>query len=231
MANFAEKAMSLPLYKIRKMEYWPLAGWIPASLSALSVFFLGGSLPPLVVAAIAVLIPLAVGRLQYERLFIAGSEQLLGSYGRYLITLTVPLQVLVVASMPTQVAVLALFAGIPFSRMIAGQLVLMLRPDTASRYFTLYPSFQFAGAGGKTNGRVYLTGALYFAFGILPLVFMLWQTDWQLRWDIIIFGPCLVMYFLYLALFRRHQGYNDAVIALASQLILLTFLAAVAFLR
>ena len=42
--------------------------------------------------------------------------------------------------------------------------------------------------------------------GLLPMVAFLWYTE--LSWELIIFLPCLVMYFLYLLIWRRIHGYT-----------------------
>ena len=42
--------------------------------------------------------------------------------------------------------------------------------------------------------------------GLLPMVAYIWYTG--MRWDLIIFIPALVMYFLYLLIWRKLRGYT-----------------------
>ena len=42
--------------------------------------------------------------------------------------------------------------------------------------------------------------------GLLPMGLYLWYT--RLSWEIIIFIPCLVMYFLYLLIWNKLRGYT-----------------------
>ena len=44
--------------------------------------------------------------------------------------------------------------------------------------------------------------------GVLPLVLMLYLTGGLLRWESLIFAPCLVMYFMYLLIWHRLKGYT-----------------------
>ena len=51
-----------------------------------------------------------------------------------------------------------------------------------------------------------LSGILLAVQGLLPMGVFLWLTG--IAWEMVIFLPCLVMYFLYLFVWRRLRGYT-----------------------
>jgi adenosylcobinamide-GDP ribazoletransferase len=100
-------------------------------------------------------------------------------------------------SMPVTVAALTILAADPFSKMVAGQLVAMLpyaRREEDAKNKTVYR---------KPTVAAGITAML---LGLAPMVLMLWLTG--INWYLVIAVPPLVMYFLYLLMLRKIQGYT-----------------------
>ena len=100
--------------------------------------------------------------------------------------------------LPYPQAAVTIFAAVPFARMVACQMVLML---------------PYRGNAAEAPQR-YSTaqGLLLFVLGMTPLVFMLWLSPWlwghRLDWSWLVFPPCVVMYALYLLMARRLRGFT-----------------------
>jgi adenosylcobinamide-GDP ribazoletransferase len=99
--------------------------------------------------------------------------------------------------MPVAVAALTILAADPFSKMVAGQLVAMLpyaRREEEAKNKTVYRKPTVAA------------GITAMVLGLAPMVLMLWLTG--INWYLVIAVPPLVMYFLYLLMLRKIQGYT-----------------------
>ena len=100
-------------------------------------------------------------------------------------------------SMPVTVAALAIIGAGPFSKMVTSQLVNMLpyaRREEEAKSKTVYRKPSLAAGLSLT------------VQGLLPMALMIWLTG--ISWYLIIAIPALVMYFLYLLLLRKIQGYT-----------------------
>ena len=96
-----------------------------------------------------------------------------------------------------EMAALAVIAADPYSKMITAQLTQMMpyaRTEASSKAHVVYRKFTVAA------------GISLFLQGIIPLLVFLFTTG--KRWDLLVFVPCLVMYFLYLFIWRRLRGYT-----------------------
>ena len=94
-------------------------------------------------------------------------------------------------------AALLILAADPFAKMVASQLILMMpyaRKEEEAKAKMVYRKF----------GMV--TGISLAIQGLLPMVAFIWLTG--IVWETVIFLPCLVMYFLYLLMWRKIQGYT-----------------------
>jgi adenosylcobinamide-GDP ribazoletransferase len=103
----------------------------------------------------------------------------------------------VLCLMPAELAALTVLAADPYSKMVASELIIMMpyaRTEETAKNRTVYrkPSV--------------VAGILLAIQGLLPMVGFLWYTG--LSWEMIIFLPCVVMYFLYLLIWRRLHGYT-----------------------
>ena len=100
-------------------------------------------------------------------------------------------------SMSPEMAALTILAADPYSKMVTSELIIMMpyaRTEETAKNKTVYRKIDWkAGVGLAIQG-------------LLPMVAFLWYTG--LSWEMIIFLPCLVMYFLYLLIWRRIHGYT-----------------------
>lgn len=88
-------------------------------------------------------------------------------------------------------AAFVVFAIDPFCRMIAGQITQMT-PCVGGQYYR------------KFSVRV---GVSFFIQGVLPLAILLYLYQ-DIAWQLIVFAPCVVLYFLYLIILHKLKGYT-----------------------
>lgn len=216
----------LPLWRIYSppresyrtvVEHWPLVGWLTGGVMAATIYF-GNMVFPHTIAvllAIAARI-LMTGALHEDGLadFFDGfggggkdrrrildimKDSRTGTYGVLSIAVYMLLLFFTLTSMPAALAALTVFAADPYSKMLASQTVMMMpyaRTEEESKAHVVYR---------KMNARA---GISLFLQGVLPLGLLLYLCGGMLRWDMIIFIPGLVMYFLYLFIWRRLKGYT-----------------------
>lgn len=196
------------------VEHWPLVGWLTGSLMALTLW--GVSLympyPVAVLAAIAVRL-LVTGALHEDGLarFLdgfgggTGRERILanmndthiGIYGVVGLILYFLLLAAALCSMTPAVAAVTILAADPFAKMAASELVMMMPHARSGR----------EANDGLVCRRIDVkTGISLAVQGLLPIVAFIWLTG--IAWELLFFVPCVVMYFLYLLVWRRIGGYT-----------------------
>jgi len=197
------------------VEWWPLTGWLTGGLMAATLYF--GSmvfpLPVAVVLAIAVRM-LTTGALHEDgladffdgfggggtdrqRILAIMKDSHIGTYGVLALVLYVLLIFLALYSMSPAAAALCILAADPFSKMATSQLVMMLpyaRTAEQAKSKTVYRRPTTAAGVGL---------ALQ---GLLPMALFLYMVD--VEWEYVVVVPALVMYFLYLLIWRRLKGYT-----------------------
>ena len=213
----------LPLWRIYQppqasykavVEYWPLAGWLTGGAMAATLYF--GSMiipwPVAVIAAIAVRL-LITGALHEDGLadFLDGfggggdrsrilaimKDSHIGTYGVLGLIVYMLLLVTALYSMPPLVAALTVFAADPFSKMVASQLINILpyaRREEEAKAKTIYR---------KMSWQAGISLAIQ---GLLPMGLFIYMTN--VSWEYVVFIPFLVMYFLYLLIWRKIHGYT-----------------------
>ena len=197
------------------VEWWPLTGWLTGGAMAATLYFGNGLLPyPIVVIAAIVVRLLITGALHEDGLadFLDGfggggtdrqrilnimKDSHIGTYGVLGLIFYMLLLGAVLCSMPAELAALTVLAADPYSKMVASELIIMMpyaRTEETAKNRTVYrkPSV--------------VAGILLAIQGLLPMVGFLWYTG--LSWEMIIFLPCVVMYFLYLLIWRRLHVYT-----------------------
>ena len=214
----------LPFWRLRQppkssyaavVEWWSLTGWLTGGAMAATLYF--GSMtvpyPIAVIAAIAVrlLITGALhedgladfldgfggGGTDRERILAIMKDSHIGTYGVLGLLCYHLLLFASLLSMTPYVAALAILAAGPFSKMTASQLILMMpyaRLEEEAKSKTVYRKFST------------LAGISLAFQGLLPMVAFIWLTDVDWQW--VIAAPCLIMYFLYLLIWRRLHGYT-----------------------
>lgn len=216
----------LPLWRLHEppresyravVEFWPLTGWLTGAVTAAVIYF-GSFVFPYAIAVIMALAArvLLTGALHEDGLadFFDGfgggggdrertlsimKDSRIGTYGVIGLGLYGLLLFFALSSMPAPLAALAVLAGDPFCKMVSSQVVSMMP----------YARTESEAKSGVVYRKITLkAGLLLFVQGMLPLVLLLFMTDGLLRWDVLIFAPCLVMYFMYLYIWHRLRGYT-----------------------
>ena len=102
-------------------------------------------------------------------------------------------------SMTPEMAALAVLAVDPYAKMVSSQLIIMMpyaRTAESAKNHTVYRRPTTAASVGLA------------VQGLLPLVIFLYLMRSQVEWSTVVFSPCIVMYFLYLLIWRRIRGYT-----------------------
>ena len=199
----------------RVVEHWPLVGWLTGGVMAATLYF--GSMvmpyPVAVLLAIAARL-LLTGALHEDGLadFFDGfggggndrqrildimKDSHIGTYGVLALILYLALLAGALFSLAPKTAALVILAADPYAKMVAAQLILMMpyaRKEEEAKARTVYRKFDV------------VTGISLAIQGLLPMGVFIWLTG--ISWEMVIFLPCLVMYFLYLLMWRKIHGYT-----------------------
>ena len=197
------------------VEHWPLTGWLTGGAMAATLYFGSMIMPYLVVVIAAIVVRLLVtgalhedgladffdgfggGGTDRQRILDIMKDSHIGTYGVLGLIMYELLLGTALLSMSPEMAALTILAADPFSKMVTSQLILMMpyaRTEETAKNKTVYR---------KIDWKAGVSLAIQ---GLLPMAAFLWYTG--LSWEVIIFLPCLVMYFLYLLIWRRLQGYT-----------------------
>ena len=121
----------------------------------------------------------------------------IGTYGVLGLIMYLLLLFGILISLTPKMAALTILAADPYSKMVTSELIIMMpyaRTEETAKNKTVYRKIEWKA------------GISLAIQGLLPMVAFLWYTE--LSWEMIIFLPCLVMYFLYLLIWRRIHGYT-----------------------
>lgn len=214
----------LPLWRLHQppresfrsvVEFWPLAGWVTGGIMGGTLYLCSLFMPIAVAVIVAIAVRLLVtgalhedgladfidgmgGGVDRERILAIMKDSHIGTYGVLGLVVYVLLLAATLFSLPPAVAALGIVAADPYAKMLSSQLVSMLpyaRTEETAKNHTVYrrPSIA-AGVGQSVQG-------------LLPMVAFLWLTGIG-QWYYIIFVPGVVMYFLYMLIWRKLQGYT-----------------------
>ncbi len=214
----------LPFWRLRQppkecyksvVEWWPLTGWLTGGLMAATLYVGSLYLPYVIAVLFAIVVRLLVtgalhedgladffdgfggGGSDRERILAIMKDSHIGTYGVISLIFYELLLAAALLSMSPETAALTILAATPFARMVTAQLVMMMpyaRREDEAKSKTVYRRLTTAA------------GISLAVQGMLPMVAYIWYTG--IRWDMLIFIPCLVMYFLYLLIWRRLHGYT-----------------------
>jgi len=197
------------------VEWWPLTGWLTGGAMAATLYFGSMVMPyPIVVIAAIVVRLLITGALhEYgladfldgfggggtdrQRILAIMKDSHIGTYGVLGLILYELLLFAALFSMSPEMAALTILAADPYSKMVTSELIIMMpyaRTEETAKNKTVYRKIEWKA------------GVCLAIQGLLPMVAFLWYTN--LSWEMVIFLPCLVMYFLYLLIWRRIHGYT-----------------------
>lgn len=197
------------------VEHWPLAGWLTGGVMAATLYGASMVLPyqVAVLAAIAMRL-LVTGALHEDGLadFLDGfggggnnrqrildimKDSHIGTYGVIGLILYLLLLFACLSAMPPEMAALSVLAADPYAKMLTAQLVSMMpyaRREEEAKAKVVYRKISLA------------SGISLAVQGLLPIGLFVWYTG--IAWETLIFIPALVMYFLYLLIWRKLHGYT-----------------------
>lgn len=197
------------------VEHWPLTGWLTGGVMAATIYFGSMVLPYPVAIVLAVLVRLLItgalhedgladfldgfggGGSNRERILAIMKDSHIGTYGVLGLVVYELLLVATLYTLNAEVAALAVLAADPYAKMVTAQLILMMpyaRREEEAKAKTVYRKFNtWAGISLAIQG-------------LLPMAIFLYLTG--LPWELVIFLPCIVMYFLYLLIWNKLHGYT-----------------------
>ena len=197
------------------VEHWPLAGWITGGAMAATLYFGSWYLPYAIAVLLAIVVRLLVtgalhedgladfldgfggGGSNRERILAIMKDSHIGTYGVIGLIFYELLLAAALLSMTPELAALTILAADPYSKMVTSQLITMMpyaRSEEEAKNKTVYRKISWQA------------GVELAIQGLLPMAAYIWYTG--MRWDLIIFIPALVMYFLYLLIWRKINGYT-----------------------
>ena len=196
------------------VEHWPLVGWLTGGLMALTLWGVSQYMPyPIAVLAAIVVRLLVTGALHEdgladfldgfgggndrERILAIMKDSHIGTYGVIGLVFYFLLLAAALCSMTPTVAAVTIFAADPFAKMVASELVMMMpyaRREDEAKARMVYR---------KIDVKAGISLAVQ---GLLPIAGFIWLTG--IAWELLFFIPCIVMYFLYLLIWRRIRGYT-----------------------
>lgn len=197
------------------VEHWPLTGWLTGGLMAATLWVGSMYLPYMVAVLLAIVVRLLVtgalhedgladfldgfggGGSDKDRILTIMKDSHIGTYGVIGLILYHLLLAATLLSMTSTLAALTILAASPYARMVTAQLIMMMpyaRREEEAKAKTVYRKMDWrAGVGLAIQG-------------LLPMGLYLWYTG--LPWELVIFLPCVVMYFLYLLIWNKLHGYT-----------------------
>lgn len=199
------------------VEHWPLTGWLTGGVMAAVLYFGSLVLPYPVAVLLAMSARVALtgalhedglcdffdgfggGGTDRQRILDIMKDSRIGTYGVLGIVIYSLLLFFCLCSMPPEWAALTIATADPYSKMLAGQIIMMMpyaRTEEESKAKTVYRRMNIAASVSLAMQ------------GLLPLAVYLYIMYARVDWQILIFAPCLVMYFLYLLIWRRLRGYT-----------------------
>ena len=212
------------------VEHWPLVGWLTGGVMAAILYFGSMVMPYLVAVIVAVVVRMLVtgalhedgladfldgfggGGRDRQRILDIMKDSRIGTYGVLGLVCYELLLGATLFSLTPKMAAFTILAADPFSKMVTSQLVMMLpyaRKEEDAKSKTVYRKMEWkAGVSLAIQGLLPMTGFLFLT---------------RLPWTMIIFLPCLVMYFLYLLIRQRLQGYTGDCCGAVCLLVELTF--------
>ena len=197
------------------VEHWPLAGWITSGAMAATLYFGSWYLPYTIAVLLAIVVRLLItgalhedgladfidgfggGGNNRERILAIMKDSHIGTYGVIGLIFYELLLAAALLAMSPIMAALTILAADPYSKMVTSQLVTMMpyaRREDEAKNKTIYRKMSWQA------------GVSLAIQGLLPMAAYIWYTG--IRWDLIIFIPALVMYFLYLLIWRKIHGYT-----------------------
>jgi adenosylcobinamide-GDP ribazoletransferase len=197
------------------VEHWPLTGWLTGGAMAAIIYFGSDILPYSITLLLAIVTRILMtgalhedglcdfldgfggGGKDRERILAIMKDSHIGTYGVIGLIFYELLLAAALFSMTPTMAALTILAADPFAKMVTSQLIMMMpyaRKEEEAKAKTVYR---------KMDWKASISLAIQ---GLLPMAAFIWYTG--IRWDLIILIPFLVMYFLYMMIWRKIHGYT-----------------------
>ena len=221
------------------VEHWPLTGWLTAAAMAGTLYGCSLVAPYPVAVLLAITVRLLVtgamhedgladfldgfggGGTNRQRILDIMKDSRIGTYGVIGLVLYFGLLFCSLLSLSPKVAAMAIVAADPFARMVTSELIIMMpyaRTEATAKSRTVYR---------KPSVKAGISLAVQ---GLLPLAVFAWIMRQEVDWSLLFFPPCLVMYFLYLLIWRRLRGYTGDCCGAVCLLVELSFYLTLLFL-
>lgn len=153
-----------------------------------------------------------------ERILAIMKDSRIGTYGVIALVIYFLLLTGSLYALGAELAAITVLAADPFSKMVAGQIVMMMpyaRREEEAKNKTIYRRMDMRAS------------TLLAIQGLTPLIIYLIHVDELIDWRVVVFAPCVVMYFLYLFIWRRLKGYTGDCCGALCLLVELSFYLAV----
>ena len=175
------------------VEHWPLVGWLTGGVMAATLYGASMVLP----YQVDFLDGFGGGGSNRQRILDIMKDSHIGTYGVIGLVLYLLLLFFSLSSMSQEMAALAILAADPYAKMLTAQLVSMMpyaRREEEAKAKVIYRKITL------------VSGVSLAVQGLLPIGLFVWYMG--IVWEPLIFIPALVMYFLYLLIWRRLHGYT-----------------------
>lgn len=215
----------LPLWRIYQpprdsfkavVEFWPLAGWLTGGIMGLVLYVGAQFLPYPVAILLAIVVRLLItgclhedgladfcdgfgGGTNRQRILEIMKDSHIGTYGVIGLIMYFALLFTSLLSLSPLTASLLVFTAGAFSKMLASQIVQMMpyaRTEEQAKARVVYRNISIPSAISLS------------VQGLLPVVIFIYFIGIPSNWQWMILIPCLVMYFLYLLIWRKLRGYT-----------------------
>lgn len=155
-----------------------------------------------------------------ERILSIMKDSHIGTFGVLGLILYEMLLFVTLCSMSPRMAALAILVATPYARMLTAQLIMMMpyaRREEEAKAKIIYRKMNWqAGIGLAIQG-------------LLPMVAFLWWSG--INWEMVIFVPCIALYFLYLFIWKKLSGYTGDCCGAVCLIVELTTLLAICVAR
>ena len=155
-----------------------------------------------------------------ERILSIMKDSHIGTFGVLGLILYEMLLFVTLCSMSPRMAALAILVATPYARMLTAQLIMMMpyaRREEEAKAKMIYRKMNWqAGIGLAIQG-------------LLPMVAFLWWSG--INWEMVIFVPCIALYFLYLFIWKKLSGYTGDCCGAVCLIVELTTLLAICVVR
>ena len=196
------------------VEHWPLVGWLTGSCMSATLYFGSMVMPWSVAVVLAILIRLLLTGALHEdgladfcdgfggggndrkRILAIMKDSHIGTYGILGLLFYFALFFACLFSLTPFQAAMAVLAGDAYSKMLAAQIIMFLpyaRTEETAKNKTVYRKMSIKA------------GLILFIEGILPMIPLFYYFGFN---SLLVFVPCIVMYFLYYMMNSKIRGYT-----------------------